>query len=300
MFEGRAADSTTTRSRCGSSKSWRCAIRSFPDSTSRTRCWTGNATASINGRSRSGRCWRRKSSMPPTAWPTTRTIPTTRWRWDWWRWTSCWRFRSAARRFAACGERYAALEPRELRRATVHELIDWQVNDLLQATAKRLEAGNIQLRRRRADRADPLVLPGPELAELKAELERFLHERVYRHADLLALRRHTQARLRACSIGTSLSRSCCRKSFEPGRKQGVERTRRRLPGRHDRPFCRTGIRAPVRRRNHRPSRRCPPLVTGRTADTIEVKYDDLTLCLPMRTAGAISAAFPNKVPACRM
>jgi dGTPase len=93
-------------------------------------------------------------------------------------------------------ERFAALEPRELRRATVHELIDWQVNDLFQATATRLDAGNIRSVED-VKSAALLVLPGPELAELKAELEKFLHERVYRHADLLALRRHTQTRLRA-------------------------------------------------------------------------------------------------------
>ncbi|MEX2141318.1 MAG: deoxyguanosinetriphosphate triphosphohydrolase [Pirellulales bacterium] len=90
--------------------------------------------------------------------------------------------------------RYASLDDSELRRATVHELIDWQVNDLYEATIARLAAHEL----RSADdvrRTPTLVLPGAELAELKTELEQFLHERVYRHADLLALRQRAQERL---------------------------------------------------------------------------------------------------------
>ena len=92
--------------------------------------------------------------------------------------------------------RYASLDDADLRRATVHELIDWQVNDLLAATAKRLGEHNL----RAADdvrRTPTLVLPGTELAEQKAELEQFLHKRLYRHADLLAFRQRAQERLRA-------------------------------------------------------------------------------------------------------
>jgi dGTPase len=91
--------------------------------------------------------------------------------------------------------RYAALTPRELRRATVHALIDWQVDDLLATTMARLKQdaiGSVEDVRGAA----PLVAQGSELAELKHDLERFLHERVYRHPDLLAVRRRTQARLR--------------------------------------------------------------------------------------------------------
>jgi dGTPase len=93
-------------------------------------------------------------------------------------------------------QRYASLDDGELRRATVHELIDWQVNDLIEATMHRLAAHDL----RSADdvrRTATLVLPGAELAELKVELEWFLHERVYRHADLLAFRQQAQERLQA-------------------------------------------------------------------------------------------------------
>jgi dGTPase len=94
------------------------------------------------------------------------------------------------------GKRYAALDTRELRRATVHELIDWQVGDLLEATSERLA----RLRIESVDdvrRAPALVMPGDELARLKSELESFLHHRVYRHPNLLDHRQHAQDRLRA-------------------------------------------------------------------------------------------------------
>jgi dGTPase len=92
--------------------------------------------------------------------------------------------------------RFAALADHELRRATVHELIEWQVGDLLSATMARLDTGRINS----ADDArhgPPFVLPGSEVEQLKTQLEQFLNERVYRHPDLLALREQSQHRLRA-------------------------------------------------------------------------------------------------------
>jgi dGTPase len=92
--------------------------------------------------------------------------------------------------------RFAALADHELRRATVHELIEWQVGDLLWATLARLDQSGVK----NADdvrHTPPLVLPGTELAQLKSELEQFLHERVYRHHQLLALREQAQHRLGA-------------------------------------------------------------------------------------------------------
>jgi dGTPase len=102
-------------------------------------------------------------------------------------------WREAVRRVQ---QRYVSLDDADLRRATVHELIDWQVNDIRVATAQRLAMHDL----RSADdvrRTPTLVLPGTEVTELKAELEHFLHERVYRHADLLALRQQAQERLQA-------------------------------------------------------------------------------------------------------
>jgi dGTPase len=102
-------------------------------------------------------------------------------------------WRAAVHRVRA---RYPAINTRELQRATVHELIDWQVSDLLAATSGRLLVHNV----RSVDdvsRASILVAPGDELAALKGELEAFLHHRVYRHRDLLAHRAQAQSRLRA-------------------------------------------------------------------------------------------------------
>lgn len=97
-------------------------------------------------------------------------------------------WREAAARVAA---RYAALEPRELRRAVAHELIDWQVGDLIAGTAARiLEQGVDSVGSVR--RAGWLMAPGPEIAEPKQELETFLLQRVYRHPDLLARRARLQ------------------------------------------------------------------------------------------------------------
>lgn len=106
-------------------------------------------------------------------------------------------WREAVRRVQ---QRYAALEPLELRRTTVHELIDWQVSDLCQETCRRIsEYGFESVEEVR--RAGRTVRPGSELAEMKAELESFLYDRVYRHPQLLTLRRRAQEKLRTMFNG---------------------------------------------------------------------------------------------------
>lgn len=71
--------------------------------------------------------------------------------------------------------------------AVVRTLIDWQVTDLLEQTRARLEERRIQTLAdvRQAD--EPLVAAGPTVRALKAELEAFLFERVYRHPRVLRL-----------------------------------------------------------------------------------------------------------------
>ena len=87
--------------------------------------------------------------------------------------------------------RSAGLDAAELRRAVLHELIDWQVSDLLARSLVRL--AEWQVDSPAAARACPyLVSPSPELAEQKVELETFLHERVYRHAQVLEHRIEAQ------------------------------------------------------------------------------------------------------------
>jgi dGTPase len=91
---------------------------------------------------------------------------------------------------------YANLSEVESRRAIVHQLIDWQVTDLVQQTERNLaqvgtpawsEIPNLPL----------LVHPSTEMQELKLGLERFLYQRVYRRPELLTSRVELQSQLKA-------------------------------------------------------------------------------------------------------
>jgi dGTPase len=84
-------------------------------------------------------------------------------------------------------QRFVALDDRQLRRAIVHELINWQVLDLIGAVERELDSRGIVAV---ADvrRAPVLVNPSRELAELKQGLERFLFQHVYRHPSVEAPR----------------------------------------------------------------------------------------------------------------
>ncbi len=80
--------------------------------------------------------------------------------------------------------RYTALSNDDLRRATVHELLDRQVSDLLAVVSNRIDEEGI-------DSVDavrssgPVVAHSAELAEQKLELEGFLFRTVYRHPLVL-------------------------------------------------------------------------------------------------------------------
>jgi dGTPase len=100
-------------------------------------------------------------------------------------------WREAGRRVA---RRWADLRDKELERAILHELIDWQVGELLRGAVERLKAGHIDSVTA-VRQAETIVRPGGELAEQKIELERLLHARVYRHPQVLAMRRQAQASL---------------------------------------------------------------------------------------------------------
>jgi dGTPase len=63
----------------------------------------------------------------------------------------------------------------------VRALIDWQVGDLLEHTRRRLRAARVRSVDDVRHAPGPLVGFGPEVEGLKAELEEFLHRRVYRH-----------------------------------------------------------------------------------------------------------------------
>ncbi len=88
-----------------------------------------------------------------------------------------------------------SLNERQLLRAIVHEVIDWQVSDVVEYSARSLEE-------RRIGSLDdvkqqPLIITtSPDLSEKKTNLERFLFDNVYRHPELLAKRRPAQRLLR--------------------------------------------------------------------------------------------------------
>jgi len=87
--------------------------------------------------------------------------------------------------------RFTALESAELRRAVLHELIDWQVGDILERSWANLSERAIDSPQ--AVRESPqVVAPHAELAQQKIELEQFLHERVYRHPQVLEHRQAAQ------------------------------------------------------------------------------------------------------------
>lgn len=90
--------------------------------------------------------------------------------------------------------RYAALTDQELRRATIHELLEWQVSDLLASTRALLIER--QINSVEEVRAAPrLVEHSAELHEQKRQLEAFLFKRVYRHPMVLAHRMEATAAL---------------------------------------------------------------------------------------------------------
>jgi dGTPase len=110
--------------------------------------------------------------------------------------------------------RWGRLEDQELRRAVLHELIDWQVGDLLQESRRRIHEWGLTTFAA-AGSAPPVVGPSPALAEPKAELERFLYDRVYRHPRVLRMRARAQASLREMFAGF-----CRRPDWLPPRFQG--------------------------------------------------------------------------------
>jgi dGTPase len=84
-------------------------------------------------------------------------------------------------------KRHSRPGPEQLVPTVVRALIDWQVSDLLEHTRKRLHRLRIRTVADVRAAPEPLVVPGPEVKELKAALEGFLHERVYRHYRVLRM-----------------------------------------------------------------------------------------------------------------
>jgi dGTPase len=97
-------------------------------------------------------------------------------------------------------QRFGGLRGELLRKAVVHELIDRQVTDVLQTAGKTLAQRKFDSAAE-ARRSDYRIQPTRELAEQKEELEAFLYQRVYRHAQLVAVRRRAQEQLREMFLG---------------------------------------------------------------------------------------------------
>src|SRR5262245_24391359 len=74
-----------------------------------------------------------------------------------------------------------------LRIAVVRELLAWQVTDLLEETVRRLAEANIRSVADVRNADGWMVGFTPEVAAMKAALERFLHERVYKHHQVLRM-----------------------------------------------------------------------------------------------------------------
>jgi dGTPase len=78
-------------------------------------------------------------------------------------------------------ERHREVGALQFQPAVVRALIDWQVTDLLEQTRQRLREERIRSVDDVRRTGTALVGPGPEVRALKAELEDFLHRKVYRH-----------------------------------------------------------------------------------------------------------------------
>ena len=79
-------------------------------------------------------------------------------------------------------------------KAILHELLDWQVSDLLTVAHQRIEAFAIQ-NTDDVQQAELIIQPSDELAILKSQLESFLFEHVYRHRRVLSMREQAQQAL---------------------------------------------------------------------------------------------------------
>jgi dGTPase len=79
------------------------------------------------------------------------------------------------------------LRPEQFQPTVVRKLIGWQVSDLLEHTRQRLRDERIRTVDDVRRCPKPVVGPGPDVHRLKADLERFLHQRVYRHYRVIRM-----------------------------------------------------------------------------------------------------------------
>ncbi|MSU79855.1 MAG: deoxyguanosinetriphosphate triphosphohydrolase [Gemmataceae bacterium] len=82
---------------------------------------------------------------------------------------------------------HAAVKAEQFQPTVVRQLIGWQVLDLLETTRKNLRDENIRAVADVRQCEHLLVTTSTGVRHLKAELERFLHERVYRHYRVMRM-----------------------------------------------------------------------------------------------------------------
>lgn len=115
-------------------------------------------------------------------------------------------------RRAADQVRRPGLPPDLFRTGVIRYLIDWQVRDLVAHTLERLRQERVQSVENVRRTPQLLVECGPEMAPLKADLERFLHERVYRHYRVMRMK-HKGSRI----IRALFDEFCSHPELLPGR-----------------------------------------------------------------------------------
>ncbi len=85
-------------------------------------------------------------------------------------------------------EYYSALDPLQLRRVVIHQLIEIMVSDLIDTSRSRLTNAGVDSPQAVVDHPGLLVAVSKPLQSQMAELESFLFDRVYRHPTVLAER----------------------------------------------------------------------------------------------------------------
>ncbi len=98
---------------------------------------------------------------------------------------------------AAVRRRWTIQDRLLFQRAVVRQLIDTLVGDLLRTTWDNLRRHEVSSRQDVA-RLGRLVHPSAEIAEQQQALERFLFQHVYRHPQLLAMRKRACEMIHAC------------------------------------------------------------------------------------------------------
>jgi dGTPase len=91
---------------------------------------------------------------------------------------------------------HKALPPLQFQPTAVRALIDWQVTDLLEQTRSRLKSRAIRSLEDVRTCQTLLVVPSDDVRAMKADLEKFLHARVYRHHRVMRMAHKGQRMLK--------------------------------------------------------------------------------------------------------